>query len=131
MNQQHTFDRVTAFAHKQNSKSIAVNQRSCFYREDHTELDVDIHKGRMCFVGAFIPDNVYAVTMESKDAETLFTSAPSLFNDHFTIDDLNDDQAVEFWMDMQQIHDERDVDEWKSAFMSYASDKGLDYVAPR
>lgn len=131
MNHQQAFDGVVAFARKQNSKSIAANQRTCFYREDYTETHVDIHKGRMCFVGAFIPNVAYTDTMENKDAEDLFNSTPSLFDNYFTISDLTNDQAVEFWMSMQQIHDEQDVDDWESAFKSYAHKEGLKYVAPR
>jgi len=69
--------------------------------------------------------------MEKKDAEDLFKSEPVLFGKHFTISDLSDDSTLAFWMDMQQIHDEQEVEDWDKAFRSYASTKGLTYASTR
>jgi len=58
MKHQQTFTKVVTCASKQNSKAIKIDDPSCFYRENHTVDTVDLHKGRMCFVGAFIPDTL-------------------------------------------------------------------------
>jgi len=131
MNHQQTFNGVVDFAYKQNSKSIASNNRSCFYRENHQEVSTKTHIGRMCFIGAFIPDNLYYDGMENKDAEDLFNSIPTLFDNHFAISDLSEEKAIKFWMDMQQIHDKQDVNDWERAFRTYANEQGLTYASTR
>lgn len=114
-NHQETFNQVVKFALKQNDKSIEFG--TCLYRgPDNTR----------CFVGAFIPEDLYDKSMEGKDAEDLINQFPELYN-HLSIYQLELYEAIEFWGRMQGIHDDYEISGWSTQFEKYATEYKLQY----
>lgn len=97
---QELFDTVAAHLLTQNAKSINAHQK-CLYRDGH---------GRTCAIGCLIPNHRYDEDLEQR---TVFSRAVQ----HAA--NIPED-LVDLAQQLQQVHDQDPVSEWRMA---------LDYIA--
>ncbi len=97
--QQVTFDTVISHLRKQNAKSVYWDDvgmtEACAYRG---------HEGRKCAAGCLIPDSKYLPQMESK-----------------IVGMLSEGHDIKLVGELQQIHDNYDINEWEERFDIIAS----------
>ena len=116
MNKQETFNAVVKFARKQGAKSM--NDKGCRYRSVGYN-----GKQLCCFVGAFIPDNLYFDSSEGDSVSYLSESIKKKLR----IDGLTKVENGVFWLHMQSIHDDFDPSKWGAQFSKYAYMNDLVY----
>lgn len=126
MDIQETFNAVVTFARKQKTKSQSTTG-ACLYRKSSYEESKE--STQTCFVGAFIPDNVYSTKMESQNVTDLLYAFPFLYK-VLAIDGLTKVKLIHFWSAMQNIHDITVMTLWENRFKDYATNHGLDYAPP-
>ena len=114
LSNQEAFNIMVRHLRRQDCASILVNGLGlCAYRGI---------KGRMCAVGALIPNNIYLDIMEKNPIgdllkDTNFTELQEFFSE------LN----VSLLMRMQKIHDRADVSHWTEAFAEVAIEYNLTF----
>ena len=90
MTNQEVFDKCLSHLRKQGKKSVDPhNQWQCMYRGG---------MGRMCAIGALIPDELYQTCFENKTIYSLLGNHPEI-KEHF--DGVNPDVLVH----LQDVHD--------------------------
>ena len=122
---QETFDMVVNHLRQQNSKSVELDEKGtiktqwdgannnpiCLYRSKD---------GKKCAAGAAITDEEYNPGMEGKNIGAVI----SLFN-------LERLKAYEYLLlDLQRVHDAREVGEWETGFKGVAEKHSLTYIPP-
>lgn len=70
-----------------------------------------------CFVGLLIPDAKYSKEIELKSAALLMVFSPSVFD----IDVDNGYEVIRFISQLQQIHDNYDVEDWRTRLVELAN----------
>ncbi len=100
MTNQEVFDKVATHLLTQNRKSIIGN--ACKYRGPN---------GLKCAAGILIPDDVYDSCMENVVIDTILREIPELAH-------LLPFSSLLF--DLQQIHDWKDVPNWKAELQELA-----------
>jgi hypothetical protein len=103
---QKTLNKVVRHARRQGCKSVDPLTGSCLYRGP---------AGRRCFAGAVIPNRAYRKEFEGKSACSIVV-AP-------TLQELG--LNVNLCQDLQDIHDEENVDRWEEKFEDVAGKYGL------
>ena len=106
-NEQEVFNRVRNHLLAQNRKSM--NNGSCAYRGAN---------GLKCALGIFIPDDDYSDIFES------FAVTKTIVKDSMEFDSL-EHKDILFMGDLQEIHDEIEVQDWKDYLDDFASDHHL------
>ncbi len=106
---QEVFNDVVNHARKQGCKSKGI---ICAYRGNN---------GTKCFIGIFIPDNLYSCVMEGDNVFELESYYPEIF------EIFEKDVDMGFLNDIQGIHDMASVDEWESHFEVLALRNNLIY----
>jgi hypothetical protein len=109
LSKQEIFDRVAVHLLTQNERS--ADEIFCKYRGP---------EGRMCAVGCLIPDEVYDIKMEG-------LATRSLIDHHPVIKDLFEPDALGMLGGLQNIHDHKNIREWKQALIDLATANLLDY----
>lgn len=117
MTEQEIFDKVVAHARKQGCKSRAIKDSGfwrCLYRGPN---------GTMCFAGVLIPDEDYCEKMEGY-AANCDVVANYFFKRGFT------EPQIVLIRNLQEIHDDVDVDSWEHSFVRTAKEYNLLYTPP-
>jgi len=114
MNTQEAFDKTVKFAFKQNKKCVDYNE-NCLYRGE---------EGSMCFVGSFIPDDIYDTEMEETSASGLIEDYPEVAM-VLSLKGMDEAETGIFWNYIQRIHDSEKAVEWDVHFKSFADHYGL------
>lgn len=112
---QELFDRIVKFARIQGARSFQEERSLCMYRES---------QGRMCFVGALIPDDLYIKEVEGRTVRAIVRAYPEISRKVLP-SDLAAEEGVCFLVKMQYIHDKIDPSAWEAEFSSYATREGL------
>lgn len=125
MSLQKLFDDALAHARKQNCKSVVsdgADNTMCAYRGTG---------GRMCFVGALIPNSLYDVKFENETVCAVLGASPLLQNyfcDNYSASMEDIEIALEY---LQSIHDDISTAEWEDAFSAFAHSNFLEYNLPK
>lgn len=106
MDKQTAFDIVVNGARAQRCRSKATNDPACLYRGP---------KGRKCFAGMCIPDDIYSERIEGNS----FRSACQI-NSRLR-DYIGDPDVIEFINSLQVIHDLTDPVDWEQSFAEIAT----------
>lgn len=108
---QEIFDAVVA--HLRTQKSVSLDSKGmCAYRGKN---------GLKCVVGAFITDEEYSSRLEGKSVSLISCGV-----NRFTKFDKN----LEFWGEMQMVHDFNEVSDWETKLSKIAKTHELKYTAP-
>lgn len=117
MTNQEIFDKVLTHLRKQGSASVG-DKGLCFYRGPG---------GKMCAVGALMPDEVYRPGYENESVSQL--PHPVLFACGI---DPNDEVQMSLCIDLQEAHDndlvEPAPDAWEDAMRDIAGNYDLKYT---
>ena len=106
MNNQEAFDKMVTHLFTQKEQAINPLTTECYYRMDC---------GKMCAVGALIPDEQYQETFEGQASDDIQQLIPAL--SYISPDLLGRAQS---------IHDGREFEEWYDEFNELAKQFGLD-----
>lgn len=112
---QELFDRIVKFARIQGARSFQEERSLCMYREP---------QGRMCFVGALIPDDLYIKEVEGRNVRAIVRAYPEISRKVLP-SDLAAEESVCFLENMQYIHDRFDPSAWEVEFRKYADSFNL------
>lgn len=112
--QQETFNKVVAFARKQNKRCQELDG-SCRYRGSN---------GERCFVGALIPDDLYSSDMEGATAKDIIADYKGV-GVALLPSDIDREDGIDFFTSMQAIHDQSSASEWEDHFVEFAARNNL------
>lgn len=110
---QELFDAVVAHARTMTHKSQSEDEGRCYYRAPD---------GNRCFIGGIIPDEDYRPRFDNEmsvtDANTILTMLG-----------FSDDNVLTLACQLQDIHDNCDMNEWEELFEMAALEHELVYTA--
>jgi len=113
MNKQEIFNKVRDHLLKQNAKSLKKHSIHCAYRSD---------SGLKCAIGCLITDENYEAAHEGLGAEEV----PVVQMVERSLDILIDPETSRLLYDLQDLHDNYNVDEWAYQFDVVADSFGLE-----
>lgn len=113
MDKQEIFDAVRKYANTMNEKSLDEDG-TCVYRSDN---------GNSCFIGAFIPDNLYDPEMEGHAILGLGIYKGVI--ESLGIPKYDNDNIFKLWADLQDVHDDWDIFTWEDGFKEVAEKHNL------
>lgn len=115
VSKQRMFDMVLDHAREQQCKAEGFG--TCLYRSGN---------GAKCFVGAMINDAFYHESMEEQQADDhdILMAVQRSFGRRVN------DEGVQFLLELQEIHDKYDVEDWETKFRQLAHKHVLFYDKP-
>lgn len=116
MKKQEVLNVVMEFAYEQNARCVE-RMGKCLYRGP---------KGDKCFIGCLIPDDMYNPHMESIGTLCgVLLQFPELQR-HIKIHSLSFSDNIDFFEELQAIHDNLIPEGWEKEFKSFAIKHKLD-----
>jgi hypothetical protein len=112
MNKQEVFDKVKKHLLTQNKKSLN-DYGSCMYRTSN---------GLKCAIGCLIPDDKYHLRIEHRGIDELLKSS---FLNLEELLDIKDKEDFSLLKELQMLHDNTDVEDWKEELKLLADRKNL------
>lgn len=106
---QRLFDKVATHLLAQNEKSIAYG--TCLYRTDN---------GLMCAAGCLISDDDYDPSMEDNLIDHVFRNWPDVQRGICMDYEISVEKAQTLIGELQEIHDDQKVADWKKALNAIA-----------
>ena len=111
MNNQQAFTIVARHLLAQNSASVDTGGDNCLYRGTDN---------KKCAIGCLIPDELYTRDMEGMTVKSLLTKFS-------TLGQLFKDLSPSMLVDLQDIHDYRQVESWKTELQKLAATLNLQW----
>lgn len=116
---QQWFDKAVKKLSEQKEQSIDENG-DCLYRGP----------GKLrCAIGHLIPNRIYTKEMELSSVGGVFDSFPEI-DEYLTISGFKRWEAIDFFSDLQFIHDEYDPKRWPTEWKDIAEKYDLEYHGP-
>ena len=122
LDKQAIFNTVTK--HLLTQKSVSANQ--CLDDPNDTDCCYRTDDGMKCALGCLIKDELYAPEIEgSIPSQNLENRVNILLAQSIGVDVRDICSNIEFFIKLQNIHDQKPVQEWKGYLLDFANTNGL------
>lgn len=111
---QEAFDKIATHLLTQQEKALDGGNNCAYLTEE----------GLKCAIGCLIPEDKYDITMEGFGVREM--RELDYWMDELHLDDVIEENMMNFYTEMQDTHDAWPVDEWPWRLKMVASDYGLD-----